>query len=75
MTPIYVGVGLAGVAAGLYRYNSGPAEVKNRPKVFTNDGWVDLKVSEIENLSHNTKRVRFEFEDKEAIGGLPVACG
>ncbi|KAJ5245983.1 hypothetical protein N7468_000966 [Penicillium chermesinum] len=74
LTPIYVGVGLAGAAAGIYRYTSGAdAEVKERPKVFDGENWVDLKVSQIENLSHNTKRVRFEFENPEAIGGLPVA--
>lgn len=75
LTPIYVGVGLAGAAAGYYRYTSGGAvEAKDRPKAFNGQDWVDLKVSQIENLSHNTKRVRFEFEDKEAVGGLPVAC-
>ena len=79
LTPIYVSVGLAGVGVGLYSYSSGdssaPAAIKleDRPKVFTGD-WVDLKLANIEILSHNTKRFRFEFEDKEAVSGLPVAC-
>jgi cytochrome-b5 reductase len=79
LTPIYVAVGLAGVGVGLYRYSSGdssvPAAIKleDRPKVFTGD-WVDLKLANIEILSHNTKRFRFEFEDKEAVSGLPIAC-
>ncbi|KAJ5219280.1 uncharacterized protein N7498_001379 [Penicillium cinerascens] len=74
LTPIYVGVGLAGVGAGLYRYyGSGPIEPKDRPKVFNGEDWVDLKVASIENLSHNTKKLRFEFEDKEAVSGLQVA--
>ncbi|KAJ5444378.1 NADH-cytochrome b5 reductase 2 [Penicillium daleae] len=77
LTPIYVAVGLAGVGAGLYRYSSSsssPAAIKleDRPKVFTGD-WVDLKLANIEILSHNTKRFRFEFDDKEAVSGLPVA--
>lgn len=76
LTPIYVAVGLAGLGAGLWRYNSSAAAIdpKDRPKVFNGEGWIDLKVANIETLSHNTKRLRFEFEDKEAIAGLPVAC-
>ncbi|KAJ5477501.1 NADH-cytochrome b5 reductase 2 [Penicillium diatomitis] len=78
LTPVYVAVGLAGVGAGLWRYSSDssslPAAIKleDRPKVFTGD-WVDLKLAEIEILSHNTKRFRFEFDDPEAVSGLPVA--
>lgn len=75
LTPIYVGVGLAGLGAGLYRYTTAAdAEPKDRPKVFNGQDWVDLKVGNVETLSHNTKRIRFDFDDKEAIGGLPVAC-
>jgi F0F1-type ATP synthase membrane subunit c/vacuolar-type H+-ATPase subunit K len=81
LAPVYLAVGLAGVGAGLYRYNSGAATAvaeapKDRPKVFTggDQGWVDLKLSNIEILSHNTKRLRFEFADKEAVSGLHVAC-
>ncbi|KAL2797181.1 NADH-cytochrome b5 reductase 2 [Aspergillus keveii] len=80
LAPVYLAVGLAGVGAGLYRYNSGAATAvaeapKDRPKVFTggDQGWVDLKLSNIEILSHNTKRLRFEFADKEAVSGLHVA--
>ncbi|KAJ5964181.1 Riboflavin synthase-like beta-barrel [Penicillium vulpinum] len=75
LTPIYVGVGLAGLAAGLYRYNntSAVAEPKDRPKVFNGEDWVDLKLAHIETLSPNTKRFRFEYDDKEAVSGLPVA--
>lgn len=75
LTPIYVGVGLAGLGAGIYRYSTtAAAEPKERPKVFNGDGWVDLKLSSIEDLSHNTKRLRFEYDDKEAVSGLPVTC-
>ncbi|KAJ5106371.1 hypothetical protein N7456_003046 [Penicillium angulare] len=74
LTPIYVSVGLAGLGAGIYRYSTtADAEPKDRPKVFNGQDWVDLKVGAVETLSHNTKRVRFDFDDKEAIGGLPVA--
>ncbi|KAJ5712932.1 Riboflavin synthase-like beta-barrel [Penicillium malachiteum] len=74
LTPIYLTVGLAGLGAGVYRYStSAVAEPKERAKVFNGQDWVDLKVSDVETLSHNTKRIRFEFDDKEAVGGLPVA--
>lgn len=75
LTPIYVGVGLAGLGAGFWRYSNGATvEAKDRPKVFNGQDWIDLKVAGVETLSHNTKRVRFAFDDKEAIAGLPVAC-
>ncbi|KAH1656037.1 NADH-cytochrome b5 reductase [Aspergillus fumigatus] len=77
LAPIYLGVGLIGLGVGLYRYNSASAEAPpaERPKVFTggDQGWVDLKLAQIENLSPNTKRLRFEFPDKEAVSGLHVA--
>jgi cytochrome-b5 reductase len=79
LAPIYLAVGLAGLGVGLYRYNSGAAVAeapKERAKVFTNgdQGWVDLKLSDVEVLSHNTKRLRFEFPDKESVSGLQTAC-
>ncbi|KAF9889940.1 NADH-cytochrome b5 reductase [Aspergillus nanangensis] len=77
LAPIYLTVGAAGLGAGLYRYqSSATAEAPiDRPKVFTggDQGWVDLKLSEVEVLSHNTKRLRFEFPDKESVSGLNVA--
>ncbi|KAJ5129326.1 uncharacterized protein N7515_005365 [Penicillium bovifimosum] len=75
LTPIYVAVGLAGLGAGVYRYsNTAVAEPKERPKVFNGKDWVDLKLANIEILSKNTKRFRFEFDDKDAVSGLPVPC-
>lgn len=78
LAPVYLTVGLAGLGAGLYRYQSSAATAeapKERSKVFTggDQGWVGLKVSDIEVLSHNTKRLRFEFEDKESVSGLQIA--
>ncbi|CAL5872980.1 uncharacterized protein PFLUO_LOCUS7249 [Penicillium psychrofluorescens] len=75
LAPIYATVGAAGVGIGLWRYYGSAAELKERPKVFVggDQGWVDLKLASVENLSSNTKRFRFEFEDKEAVSGLHVA--
>ena len=80
MQNIAFAVGAIGVGAGVYRWmQSKPVvaeEVKERAKVFTggDQGFVDLKLSDIEILSHNTKKYRFEFEDKNALSGLQVAC-
>lgn len=80
MTNIAFVVGAIGVGVGVYRYSQGKPvaaeESKVRNKVFTggDQGFIDLKLSEIEVLSHNSKRYRFEFEDKEAVSGLHVAC-
>jgi cytochrome-b5 reductase len=79
LAPVYLTVGLAGLGVGLYRYQSSAATAetpKERSKVFTggDQGWVGLKLANTEILSHNTKRLRFEFEDKEAVSGLHVAC-
>ncbi|EEA21627.1 NADH-cytochrome b5 reductase, putative [Talaromyces marneffei ATCC 18224] len=50
-------------------------EVKERAKVFSggDQGFVNLKLADIEVVSPDTKRYRFEFEDKEAVSGLHVA--
>lgn len=79
MTPIYLSVGLVGAGIGFYRYSTGSATAespKDRQKVFVGgeQGFVDLKLANIETLSHNTKRLRFEFDDKEAVSGLQIAC-
>jgi cytochrome-b5 reductase len=45
-------------------------------KVFTggDQGFVSLKLDQIENVNHNTKRFRFSFEDSDAVSGLNIAC-
>lgn len=45
------------------------------PKAFTggDQGFLSLKVSEIEDVNHNTKRVRFELPEKDQVSGLHVA--
>ena len=77
LTPIYATVGLAGAGIGFYRYSTGAATAEApRQKVFVggDQGFVDLKLANVEQLSHNAKRLRFEFDDKEAVSGLHIAC-
>lgn len=37
-------------------------------------GWVDLKLDNVEILSHNTKKFRFALPTEDAVSGLRVAC-
>ena len=45
-------------------------------KTFTggDQGFVDLKLSEVSDINHNVKRFRFELPDKDAVSGLTIAC-
>ncbi|KAL8680511.1 MAG: hypothetical protein Q9186_003310 [Xanthomendoza sp. 1 TL-2023] len=36
-------------------------------------GWLDLKLESVEELSHNTKKLRFALPDKDDVSGLEVA--
>ncbi len=46
------------------------------PKTFTggDQGFIDLKLSEVSDINHNVKRFRFELPDKDAVSGLTIAC-
>jgi cytochrome-b5 reductase len=46
------------------------------PKVFTggDQGFVSLKLDNVETINHNTKKFRFAFEDPESVSGLVIAC-
>lgn len=54
----------------------GAAIKKDRKPVFTggDQGWVDLKLSAVEEVSHNVKKLRFELPDSESVSGLHIAC-
>ncbi len=45
-------------------------------KTFTGgeQGFVDLKLKEIIDYNHNTKRFKFALPDEEHVSGLNVAC-
>ena len=78
LAPLYAGIVLTGAGVGLYRYNSGSAtaEAPKRESVFVggDQGWIDLKLADVETLSHNTKRFRFALPDPEKISGVQIAC-
>lgn len=44
-------------------------------KAFTggDQGFLSLKLAEVEIVNHNTKRLRFELPEPDQVSGLPVA--
>ncbi|KLJ12754.1 NADH-cytochrome b5 reductase 2 [Blastomyces silverae] len=76
--PLIGGLALA-VGAGYYYWQTtsakSVAEPKERSAVFKggDQGWVGLKLAHVDNVSHNVKRFRFEFEDPESVSGLHIA--
>lgn len=78
--------GAAGLAGAGYWFMSGsPAAQKVEAQVkqaaapakpaFTggDQGWVSLKLADIELVNHNTKRLRFELPEPDNVSGLQVA--
>lgn len=84
---VLIGAGAAGLAGAGYWYFSGtPAVQKAEAKVkqavdaepkkaFTggDQGFLSLKLAEIENVNHNTKRFRFELPEPDQVSGLHIA--
>ena len=73
-------VGIAG--AGYYFLSGSPAGNKvaaaagvEPKKAFTggDQGFVSLKLAEVENINHNTKKFRFELPEEDMVSGLNVA--
>jgi cytochrome-b5 reductase len=80
-------MGLGVVCAALYTfrpsneqhvafYNRKKQQIEGAPKVFTggDQGFVKLKLTKSQEISHNTKRLTFTFDDDTAVSGLQVAC-
>ncbi|KAL2210496.1 ferredoxin reductase-like protein [Sarocladium strictum] len=75
--------GAVGIAATSFYFlssrpavNKAAAAVGVEPKkAFTggDQGFVSLKLAEIENVNHNTKRFRFELPEEDMVSGLHVA--
>lgn len=48
-------------------------QLADHPPAMTKDGWTPLKVWSVEEQSHNTKLIRFVFDDPFASAGMEVA--
>lgn len=76
-------VGVVGIAgAGYWYLNRTPAEEASVSSVAAaepkkaflggDQGWLSLKVSEVENINHNTKRLRFALPESDQVSGLTI---
>ena len=52
-------------------------EAKPPAKAFVggDQGFLDLKLESVENVSHNTKKFRFLLPEADQVSGLKIACG
>ncbi|OAQ66848.1 NADH-cytochrome b5 reductase [Pochonia chlamydosporia 170] len=80
-TFLYLAGGAAVAGAGYY-YFSGSSSVAAKVKeavpakpAFTggDQGFVSLKLADIEIVNHNTKRLRFELPESDMVSGLQIA--
>ena len=76
--------GGAAVAGAGYYFMSGSSaaqkvesKVRGEPKKLwageTSGTFVSLKLADVENVNHNTKRFRFELPEEDMVSGLQVA--
>jgi cytochrome-b5 reductase len=79
---VLLAAGAAGILGAGYWFLSGgsPAAAAAVPKAapkpaFTggDQGFVSLKLAEVENVNHNTRRFRFELPEGDNVSGLHVA--
>ncbi|KAL3691535.1 hypothetical protein R1sor_005186 [Riccia sorocarpa] len=55
-------------------FSSQPVVLEEAPKgALDPNNWIHLKVEQVEQLTHNTKKFRFVFDDPDAVSGLKVA--
>ena len=85
---LYGAIGAAALGGGYWYMNQGaqpasqtqeqniPAKAApNAPKTFTggDQGFIPLVLDSTEQVSHNTKKLRFKLSSEDAVAGLPVA--
>ncbi|RFU75146.1 nadh-cytochrome b5 reductase 2 [Trichoderma arundinaceum] len=77
-------VGLGGAAYYFLGGSSAAGKAENKAKealgvapkaAFTggDQGFLSLKLAEVEDVNHNTKRLRFELPEKDQVSGLHIA--
>jgi len=69
----------AASAAGYYYYSQqrhGVAVAEAPKAAFTggDQGFISLKLEEVETLSHNTKKFRFALPEGDMVSGLSACC-
>ncbi|EDO18237.1 hypothetical protein Kpol_543p67 [Vanderwaltozyma polyspora DSM 70294] len=67
-------IGAPTIALCSYYYSSGAFLRNESSKVFIGDNnWIDLPISRIEEISHDTKRFTFKYPSQDSVSGLVVA--
>ena len=72
--------GVAAAAAGLYIYGDkifpkpGPTKPAEGAFKGGDQGFLSLKLENVETVSHNTKKLRFALPDPDMVSGLMVTC-
>ncbi|TQV98553.1 NADH-cytochrome b5 reductase [Cordyceps javanica] len=73
---VYV-LGGAVLGGGYYYYSTQAGAAPKQPAkpAFTggDQGFLSLKLAEVVDVNHNTKRFRFELPEKDMVPGLPIA--
>ncbi|KAF4125187.1 cytochrome-b5 reductase, partial [Geosmithia morbida] len=68
----FAGAGVA-AAATANKAAGGDASSKAPPKPALTGDFVSLKLAEVEDVNHNTKKFRFELPEPDMVSGLTVA--
>ena len=74
-----IGLATAGGLGWYFNRSSAPktiAPLQPGDKVFKggDQGFIALKLENIETISPNTKKFRFAFPEANDVSGLPIAC-
>ena len=63
------------IAQRQFRPNELRAESNEAPKIFTSGfSFQQLKLRSSEDVNHNTKRLRFDLPESNAVSGLQPIC-
>lgn len=74
----------AAVATGTFGYNflgnkrdvhaEAPSDAPKKAFTGGDQGFISLKLVEVENYNHNTKKFKFALPEEDMVSGLQVAC-
>ena len=62
------------VGIGAYSLQTALAETNQPPMVFGKTGFTSLRLHSTKTVNPNTKRLVFEFPDKDANSGIALTC-
>lgn len=82
-----MGAGAVILGGGYYFVGSGSSQAVPKPQILKevkasgneafkggNQGFIDLKLTKVETVNHNTKKFRFALPEEGDVSGLKIAC-